>query len=199
MSPADTADTGATPGRKISAQDFFEAFTQEWDGLCGQAPVTGRTPFDSRPAWTERMLGNEGFLRRVMDRLVRPDRPLHYKREWYAVDALFVGGADTYRDGLSYPSEVHALIEHEFAEDLETEMWKLLHWRAPLKVIINYDWADSEKSTPQRRAYRSDKMAGLRRMRAQVAAFHPEAPDTEYLFLLACRATPDAPIEWRRA
>jgi len=39
-------------------------------------------------------------------------------------------------------------IEHENGCDVETEMWKLAHWRSPLKVLVFYDFdmQDREKA-----------------------------------------------------
>lgn len=186
------------PSSRITADEFFEAFQQEWNALCAQEAITGLTPWEGKAAWTARVLNKGGLLNRVMERLIRPDRELEYRTEWYSVDALYVGGEDIYGDGRSYPSEVHALIEHEFNEDLETEMWKLLHWRAPLKVIIGYDWADDEKTTDARKQYRQNKISKLRSMQSAVNMFHPEAERTEYLFMMATRKNHSDAITWVR-
>jgi hypothetical protein len=186
------------PSSRITANEFYAAFQAEWTALCASEPITGLTPFESRGAWTQRIQKKDGFLYRVMKRLVNEARPLEYRTEWYFVDALYVGGENMYGDNLSYPSEVHALVEHEFDEDLETEMWKLIHWRSPLKVIITYDWADDEKTTDQRKNYLTNKASKLRSMLASVNRFHPESTDTEYLLLMASRVRHDGPITWRR-
>lgn len=186
------------PSPKITANEFITAFQSEWNSHCTVKAISGIAPFDNRAAWTRMMQDRDGFLHRVMQRLVNQNRRLEYKTEWYSVDALYVGGDDIYLKNLSYPSEVHALIEHEFNEDLETEMWKLIHWRAPLKVIISYDWAVKDKTTDQRRNYLSDKVAKLRSMLDSVNIFHSESSETEYVFLIASRVTHNGPITWVR-
>lgn len=35
-------------------------------------------------------------------------------------------------------------IEHENGDDIETEMWKLAHWRAPLSVCVFYDFNEAK-------------------------------------------------------
>lgn len=183
---------------KITADEFFAAFLEEWHLLISQEVITGTTPWDSKSVWTEKMLGQGGFFNRIMARLIRDDRYFEYRREWYSVDALYVGGKSTYGSELAYPSEVHALIEHEFGEDLETEMWKLVHWRSPLKVIVSYDWADNEKTTENRQNFAEKKIAKLRAMKSEVDAFLPESSETEYLFIIARRARHDSDITWQR-
>jgi hypothetical protein len=183
---------------KISADEFFTAFLDEWEILTSQEIITGATPWDSKSAWTEKMLGQGGFFNRIMTRLIRDNRYIEYRTEWYSVDALYVGGKSTYGNELAYPSEVHALIEHEFEEDLETEMWKLIHWRAPLKVIVGYDWADNEKTTKNRQNFAEHKIAKVRAMKSEVDAFLSESAETEYLFIIARRTQHDSDITWQR-
>ena len=182
--------------KKITADEFVDAFTKEWEVFSVERNVSGITPFEARGNWTLQMTTENGFLHRVMRRLNAAGRELEYRMEWYKVDALYVGGEDIYGRNLTYPSEVHAIIEHEFDENLETEMWKLIHWRCPLKVIINYDWAESEKTSTSRKAYRGEKLRKLWTMLAAVNAFYPEAGNAEYLVLMATRDTTDSKISW---
>ncbi|MBE2294478.1 MAG: hypothetical protein IAF00_05980 [Phycisphaerales bacterium] len=189
------------PSPKITGDEFFSAFQVEWRRFCSQEHITGLTPWrDGRKSWTQKMLGNpNGFFHRVMYRLIRDDRHLEYWTERYSVDALYMGGKSLHNNNPSYPLEVHALIEHEFDEDLETEMWKLLHWRAPLKVIVSYDWAEDEKTNKAKQNFLRDKIACLRDMQSRVNAFHPECSDTEYLFIMSYREMRDGKLSWIRA
>lgn len=184
--------------KHITAKEFYDAFLAEWNCFVENEPsITGLTPYEDRTSWTKRIQDPGGFLNRVMNRLSNTERPLYYRTEWYFVDALYVGGVDLYQNNYSYPSSVNALIEHEFDEDLETEMWKLIHWRSPLKIIINYDWSDAEKTTDARKNYLSNKITKLREMLSIVNHFQPEDTNTEYLLLIARRSEINSPITWR--
>lgn len=186
------------PTPKITADEFFTVFLHEWGQLTKEEVISGATPWDGRAAWTERMLGHTGFFNRVMNGLNREGRNLEYHTEWYSIDALYVGGKGLYGKGLSYPSEIHVLIEHEFDEDVETELWKLAHWRSPLKVIVIYDWADSEKTTEKRKKFLDNKVAKLREMRGEIDAFHQDSADSEYILIVAHRVQADSDITWQQ-
>ena len=94
---------------------------------------------------------------------------------------------------------MHALIEHELGENVEEEMWKLIFWRAPLKVLMFYDWADREKITDSRNRWLTGKLASLVRMLAEVDQFHAEDPRTQYVFLICAREVPDDRLSWKLA
>ena len=63
---------------------------------------------------------------------------------------MFVGGEELFKNNLWYPSKLHVLIEHEHGESIEEEMWKLLFLRAPLKVLIFYDWDEAKKTKEEK-------------------------------------------------
>lgn len=188
-------------GNQVSATSFFKAFQDEWenwqlDMVSGKAKAI--SPFEGRTDWTAAMLKEGGFFNRVMGRLDPQGLSLKYRTEWYTVDALFVGGEDLFRENHMYPSSVEVLIEHEFDENLEEEMWKLLHWRAPLKVIVAYDWSEEEKITSSRKAeWIPERIDRLKKMLLRVNEFFSENPATEYLLIIACRDKADDPIEWQ--
>lgn len=181
----------------MNAKSFCKEFTVEWKATESSADFHNGLPFEDKPAWTSYMLTPDGFLNRVMRRLERPSCPLFYKNEWYTVDALYIGGCDLFRNNLLYPSSVKVLIEHEWGESLEEEMWKLIHWRAPLKVIIAYDWSEKEKTTEARHSWANKKLEKLRDMLQIVNDSFSENAATEYLFLIAQHKEPGSPIHWR--
>jgi hypothetical protein len=146
---------------RISAESFYEAFIREWEVARAEGDLeAGDNPWMDL-TWTRFIQEPGGFLERVMRRVETPGFPLHYRKEWYKVDALYVGGEDLFETNLNYPSSIQVLIEHEHNEDIEREMWNLLHWRAPLKVIISYDWSEEEKTTPARIGYMGRKIGNL--------------------------------------
>lgn len=180
----------------ISAEAFLKGFSAAWAAEQVGDGMATRSPYVDRCAWTLAMLSGEGLLAKVLRRIELPDARLEYRTEFYTVDALFVGGDDLFREGLSYPSCIHALIEHEFGNNIEEEMWKLIHWRAPLKVLIFYDWAGDEKTTASRRTWLGDKLSALAGMVKTVNKFHCEESSTTYLFLIGTRDTWNGNVTW---
>lgn len=182
--------------RHLKVKEFYDAFIQEWERLISREEVNGSRVFANTKAWNLRMLDPGGFINDVMNRISTSERKLHYRTEWYKVDALYIGGEDLYKNNLSYPSRVEALIEHELGDKLEEEMWKLIHWRSPLKVIIFYDWSEDEKSTTLRKTWCDNTLGTLHRMLKKVNDFHLENLNTQYLFLIAGRYESKGPFFW---
>ncbi|HED38889.1 MAG TPA: hypothetical protein ENJ13_00495 [Chromatiales bacterium] len=145
------------------------------------------------------MFGNEGFLASIMTRLTENKTELEYKREYYTLDALYVGGENLYRQNRTYPSELNVLIEHEQGDNVEEEMWKLIFWRSPLKVIIFYDWNEYEKTTNARREWLDRKLIKLVDMLNKANAYFPENQETNYLFIIGNRVEKDQLPNWRWA
>jgi hypothetical protein len=85
---------------------------------------------------------------------------------WYTLDAVgtvevalpHAKWRDMPDDRPYWSSIVRVAVEHENYDDVQTEMWKLVHWRVPLKVLIFYDF--SEKDTKRKRPYRADPSVG---------------------------------------
>ena len=147
--------------------------------------------------WTDYMLSYEGFMHGVMLRLREKIGHLEYFKEIYTIDAMFVGGEDLFRKDLCYPSQLHVLIEHENGRNIEEEMWKLLFWRAPLKVLIFYDWNEDDKSTKGRNSWLTEKLNILLEMRDRGNKQFPENKSTEYLFIIGNRKNSESEVSWR--
>jgi hypothetical protein len=63
--------------------------------------------------------------------------------QWYTLDFLLV--APPFADKTDYwQTKSLIAIEHENGDDVETEMWKLAHWRAPLSVCVFYDFNEGK-------------------------------------------------------
>lgn len=183
--------------KQITANHFLRAFSGQWESARVKQGVGLEHLYGDTKAWTAFMLGEEGFLRDVMMQLQVQVPDLRYMREWYTVDALYVGGENLFRENLSYASKVHTLIEHERGEFVEEEMWKIVHWRSPLKVLIMYDYSDREKTTVLRREWLALKLRKLREMLAKVSEFHSESSETEYVFIVGRQVDLSSKIDWR--
>jgi hypothetical protein len=180
----------------LNTEIFLEAFSREWDSSTRNYSEKELQPYRSQPNWTHFILSENGFLNRLMLSLRSLIKDLEYKREYYTVDALFVAGIDLYKGNYWYPSEIHAVIEHEMGENIEEEMWKLLQWRSPLKVLIFYDWAEFEKTTELRIKWLSKKLEKLNAMIKHVNNFFSENDKTQYLFIIGTQATKKSRVEW---
>lgn len=181
---------------KIDADKFVKAFKQEWDKRCSDDGDRIKKDYSDNKSWTEFMLGDEGLLERVCKEL-----KLHYRREYYTLDALYVSGKDLLGKGkkLYYPSDLPVLIEHEQGDKIEEEMWKLLFWRSPLKVIIFYDYTEEEKNGKKdRESWAQDKLKKkFLWMLREVEGFFEENSKTEYLFIVGDRENEKSLPRWR--
>lgn len=182
---------------RFNREDFLRAFQEEWLAQVHLAPEVLTSPeYPALGDWTRFVLGPGGLLEGVMLRLQRVVPNLSYIQGRYTVDCSYVGGKELFGSGMHYPSQIHCLIEHEHGNKVEEEMWKLIHWRAPLKVLIFYDWNQWEKTSESRREWLSMKLAKLWSMVRDVDAHFPENCTTEYLLLVGNRQQSNQPPIW---
>lgn len=184
--------------RTITSEDYRRAFAQEWLVQVGADRDDILASSSRAESWSDFMLPEGRFLNQVMDRLNKLGPTLTYAREMYAIDVVYAGGhlPELHH---SYPARLHVLIEHENGPNVEEEMWKLVHWRAPLKVLIFYDWDECEKTTEKRRDWLEAKLGNLAQISRAVDGFWPENKETEYLFIFGNRGTDQGDIVWRWA
>lgn len=139
----------------ISAGCFKQAFLEVWGVL--------ESTYDSRlvdwyvdnSAWSDFMLkGKErgptgGFVTALCEAISRqlPHMRLRVDPERHRVDAFLRALSD--QEECYYNDEYLVMIEHENNRlSVHEEMWKLLHWRIPLKVLIFYDYAHADRALP---------------------------------------------------
>ena len=181
---------------KIDHKHFIDAFIKEWNKILKDPNDKKLVPYSNQQEWTKFILDKNRFLNKVMHSLKSLVPSLEYKREYYTVDALYVGRENLFNKNLWYPSEVHVLIEHEMGEKIEEEMWKLIHWRSPLKILMFYDWAESKKSTNNRKFWLNKKLEYLSSMLDKVDSFYAENKKTEYLFIIGNQKTERSIVNW---
>ena len=191
----------------VGADTFLTAFSSAVDARSHDLQAV----YANSRAVTDLMLGRDAFdhdgvLRNVAAQLRARIPEIEYKREWYTIDALMVSGQETIHapskpssDGtkLWYPSRLEVIIEHENEGKIEEEMWKLLFWHAGLKVLISYDWYESDKEKSERKCkWAEEKVEQLRVMWRKVTAFTQDrAP---FLLILGNREKRGVgPVEWR--
>jgi hypothetical protein len=186
----------------LSVEGFLRAFHDIWQLEQNKADsFSNRNPWEINPRkqWTEYILSKEnGLLSQMTSTFRKVDPNMAYTREWYTVDGLFIGGSELLREGSwGYPSSIYALVEHELDENIEEEIWKLAHWRCPLKVLIFYDWAESDKSTDSRLKFLTNKVNKAFSMIEEISKHWSENPDTRYLFIIGTREECSSPIVWK--
>ncbi len=184
-----------------TAEEFCIAFCQQWEDDVLQREDDIRQAYQTDREWTRYMLaGNGSFLERLSVRLPPvAGRTLTMGREWYTLDTVFYDeDTATFRPGGGgvYPDGMHVLVEHENGADVETEMWKLLMFRSPLKVLVFYDYPEDQLNIEARRMWLERKLDILCRMHVAVNNQCGEASNAEYLFLIGSAGPKGIPA-WR--
>lgn len=185
------------PHKKISADRFLEAFREQWKE---EDPDEIIETYNNNENWTEFMLGNvtgnqigDVFLNRVAKRLL-----MTMDREWRKLDCVYYKKESCQIDGDDRtPACLDAIIEHENDADVEQEMYKLLIFRSPLKVLMFNDWNEDEKTSGEREEWLNSRLGELLKMGSEFEARWPEAYDTEYLFLVGNRLKEGGMPRWR--
>ena len=180
----------------VSAQNFLTAFNDQWNHDLENNQQELLNAYPQAPTWTAYMLkGDNAFLRRVAGCL---DRDMVVERDridasYYNTDTEAV--RDLYPDWWqAYPARWDVLIEHENGNYPEEELYKLLMRRAPLKVVIFYDWPTFRLNYQQ---WLPDKLRELFRIGRTVTAAWLEAENTEYLFLIGRTINQGQPPTWQ--
>ena len=106
-------------------------------------------------------------------------------REYYTLDCVYYEKEPNLIERGAYPAGFSAIIEHENGERVEEEMWKLLMWRGPLKVLIFYDYLDDAKQQNKKYAdWLERKFKEFGSMAKTMHQRHPEGSDNQYLFVV---------------
>ena len=171
----------------VSVQDFLKAFSQQWNADLQENCKARQDAYRDGKEWTDYMLGEKkaDFPGRFFDRLAEK---LHQQtiaqRQNLDVVYYTTKAQDICHKKRIRPARLNVIIEHENGEKVEEEMWKLLMWRAPLKVLVLYDRPPLRKTTARRQNWLEDKLRQLDALRQEVNSGWPEADKTTYLFLV---------------
>lgn len=166
----------------VSLEKFRNAFSQQWNADRQHNCEKLQRAYRKNTEKTAYMLGanKSSFSGTFFDRLAK-NLGQEAIRERQQLDIVYY---TTKAQNISHekrirPARLNVIIEHANEKEVEEEMWKLLMWRAPLKVLVFYDHLDiKKKQWPQ------DKIRELLEMHDQVNALWPEADETAYLFLV---------------
>jgi len=198
--------------RIISSQDFLKVFGLRWEELLSrmeQRAVFGA--YEDGSQWTAWMLGDANEKKVPVDLaewmgkkgllgLCGQDlrfEPKQIRKEENRIDMMFVNGVSLFGGNENdphwgYASHLAVVIEHENKINLiQEEMWKLLFWRAPLKVIVTYDRPGLEPSKRCR-----EQLKRLLDMRNKVDACYSAKDNSEYLILVGRQDRSDGLPSW---
>ena len=178
----------------VSVQAFLNAFSQQWNADqkrkgggalrdAYQNATTDRTAYMLERN-KKKFDKTSTFFRRLATRLGQePLRDRQYLDVVYYTEPAQNAPQD---NDMPRPACLNVIIEHENDKDtVGKEMWKLLMWRAPLKVLVFYDWSCNErKKKPEKEQWLENKLRQLYALRQEVNREWPEADDTSYLFLI---------------
>lgn len=127
-------------------QRFLQAFRSAYDArLAAELTLLDRYKGSD---WTRVMLGGKGDAPGVLVAAAQgyadgAGQLCSGHTQWYTLDLLLV--APPFTDKTEYwQTKSLIAIEHENGDDVETEMWKLAHWRAPLSVCVFYDFSEAK-------------------------------------------------------
>ena len=157
----------------VSVQDFLNAFSQQWNA---DRECRGRALRDACKKGkmsTDYMLKENSFFARLAEE--RLGQQVLLERQYLDVIYYTTKAHNIEHTPRPHPACFNVIIEHEIGEKVEEEMWKLLMWRAPLKVLVWYD-----RQAPGLDA----KLRQLDALRQEVNREWPEADKTTYLFLV---------------
>jgi hypothetical protein len=181
------------------AEKFRGAFKQEWAERIEDSAKRKEiaSAFQRDASWTEFMLGYDespnGCLHAVGKRLERS-----VSKNWYALDCVFYQDEPNLIERGAYPGGLDVIVEHENGERVEEEMWKLLMWRSPLKVLIFYDYLEEEKAKHLKlEKWLEQKLEKLRCMVIQMHERWPEYKSNEYLLVVGCAPRRGELPQWR--
>lgn len=170
----------------MSASAFTSIFIEEFKARAALHGTTFATLWHAGgPTWTRVMVHAESKDSVLEKTLVRwADQTLGSNKislhHWYTIDLMAVSPAFDHK--MQYwDTRPVALVEHENRKDIETELWKLAYWRAPLKVLVFYRFGEK---------WLDEKLTTARRI---VEKSCPEA-NAEYLLLVGCN-NPDG-VTW---
>ena len=186
----------------MTADEFKSVYEDTWCARTQNAADLGAivNAYQCDATWTAFMLGEPGrrgdsgcFLSNVGEKA-----GYSIAAEYYTLDCVYyVEKPNLVRSGL-YPAGFDAIIEHENGERVEEEMWKLLMWRTPLKVLILYDYSDDVKrASTTKAAWLDEKFRVFACMAETMHDRCPEMAQNQYLFIVGSASAAGEMPRWR--
>ncbi|MEZ5970473.1 MAG: hypothetical protein R3C31_01520 [Hyphomonadaceae bacterium] len=174
----------------MTADRFAQIFVEEFHARAEREGERFGSMWHAGGApWTALMvhdLNQDSVLACTLKRWAHSQNQDISMHHWYTIDLMAV--TPPFKAVADYwDTRPLALIEHENAKDVETEAWKLAHWRAPLKVLVFYRFNHDD-------AWLDDKFATIKQIVEGAQSAHPEL-GSEYLLMAGCRIKNE--VVWR--
>ena len=183
----------------MTPNEFITLFNQLWQQRIASEEDRNTIieAYQGNATWTKFMLDTvnytDGFLPAIGDRA-----GYLVGWEWYTLDCVYHDEHPNLIEGETYPACLKVIIEHENGEDVEREMYKLLMWRSPLKVLVFYDYPDHEKQNDvNKSAWLSGKFQYLGNMAHLVNDSCSGDYDCEYIFVVGSESEIGNLPNWR--
>ncbi len=193
---------------------FKAAFQMCWQYRIARYPKEIVDLWSNNRGWTDFMLseedvgthsnlaGEKGFLKDVSERwfanTMQPHLRYRSKNQWYTMDAYAV--ESDWPNGDYTKTNLHLVIEHENSSDVETEMWKLIHLRAPLKVLVFYNWSEVDRNHGTKNSMKAvwlkNKIAEFDQMLYASVNVHGPDINSQYLLIIGSKTLSDN-IVWQ--
>ena len=182
---------------RITAKRFCDTFRDQWNVKKEENADCILNAYKKSGTWTEFMLGTKETCENSFLHQVSAQLTLQMTRNLYTLDIVYYRKEPNLY-GPGYPACLDAIIEHENQDKVEEEMWKLLIFRSPLKILIFYDYQEDEKKRSEKKqTWLQKKLYKLLDMGEKVDARCREAENTEYLFLIGNRDSKWQLPKWR--
>ena len=183
----------------MSGRTFLESFKSVVQSKSGESL---RRAYSGNKTWTNRM---KSLLRETCDTM---NESAHLARHWdyyaenYTIDHTFSSGRGcsfgAFKDKTRwYPSCVELLVEVENGNWPEEEIWKLAHWRAPVKALFFCDYKEVARNTNKRRDWLKTKLDSFSEFLRDVNQHHEEDESTRYyIFVTDVPSRPKKDLRW---
>ena len=182
--------------RRIGYVEFLDAFSR-----VAEEQLRETEDYSDNGKWTLRMCGardQPGLIHCLAESLRSKCIPdLEPRSQWYTLDAALISYGQESGFPLGYPPYFHCIIEHENGDHWHEEMWKLVHWRCPLKVLIVYDYNDDKKTSQGRQEWVDKRIQTMRNFLDTANALQGEEC-ADYLLIVGSKVTTNEhSISWR--
>ena len=183
----------------VTAKAFRKAFAEQWHHDLADNEQALLAAYPDPTDWTAYMLKGTKRQDALLNRVART-LGLSMATGRFHLDAIYhKEESDILPDRPDiYPARFEVLIEHENGLYPEEEIYKMLLWRVPLKVLIFYDRTVFQKENNGRgQEWLIKKLAKMFEIGKAVDKRWPEAQTTKYLFLVGQAMRKGGVPHWR--
>lgn len=182
----------------INAEIFYDTFLRSYRHDLRINDIKVNELMSSALGKTHYMLGEKsnewptrGLLIRTIESL---GIKMCYRLELYKLDLVAwrsKRASDLHKPINRQPMGLEIIVEHENKKNKEEEFWKLMHWYAPLKVIVCYGRTDGDGMYDKPNSFLT-----FQAMLGDANNFHKRNISEEYLILWGDQPAQSQTVEW---